>query len=327
VRQPVHQEEEMQIGFNLPISGPMSDPDTVIRMAQEGEALGYDYLTLTDHLLLPNLRVPGYPYSESGEFFGEGPQNRHDQLTAAAFVAAKTSHIRLVLAVMVVPYRPAVLAAKMLATIDVLSGGRLTIGIGAGWLESEFDAVAVTPFFARGAVTDEYIRVFRTLWTEPAPRFAGDWVKVDDVLFEPKPMQKPHPPIWVGGESGPALRRAARLGDAWYPIGSNNRHLLDTLPRYRAGIARLRRFTAETGRDPDKVALAYRIKRYGEAVPAAASDGERRLFSGSAADLVEDFRALRVLGVAAIDIDFERPTVDASIAAMRRFKETVLDRI
>ncbi len=115
----------MQIGFNLPISGPMSAPEIVTRIAREGEAMGYDYLTLTDHILLPNLKVPGYPYSESGEFFTEGPQNRHDQLTAAAYIAAKTSHIRLVLAVMVVPYRPAVLAAKMLATIDVLSGGRL----------------------------------------------------------------------------------------------------------------------------------------------------------------------------------------------------------
>ena len=317
----------MQIGFNLPISGPMSTPEIVTRIAQEGEALGYDYLTLTDHILLPNLKVPGYPYSESGEFFTEGPQNRHDQLTAAAFVAAKTRQIRLVLAVMVVPYRPAVLAAKMLATIDALSGGRLTVGIGAGWLEAEFDVVAVTPFAARGAVTDEYIRAFRTLWTEEDPRLAGNWVEFDDVLFEPKPVQKPHPPIWVGGESGPALRRAARLGDAWYPIGSNNKHLLDTLPRYRADVERLRRFTAEAGRDPAKVALTYRVKRYGEAVPDKASDGERRLFSGSTADIVADFQALRDLGVSAIDIDFERPDPDASLAEMRRFKETVLARL
>ena len=317
----------MQIGFNLPISGPMSESGIVTRIAQEGEAMGYDYLTLTDHILLPNLKVPGYPYSESGEFFTEGPQNRHDQLTAAAYIAAKTSHIRLVLAVMVVPYRPAVLAAKMLATVDVLSDGRLTVGIGAGWLGSEFDAVATTPFAKRGPVTDEYIRAFRTLWTEEAPRLQGDWVKFDEVLFEPKPVQKPHPPIWVGGESGPALRRAARLGNAWYPIGSNNKHLLDSLPRYRAGIARLRKFAADAGRDPASIALTYRIKRYGEAVPGKAPDGERRLFSGSAADIAGDLRALRDLGVTAVDIDFERPDPDASLAEMRRFKETVLARI
>src|SRR5215831_302709 len=141
----------MHIGFNLPISGPLCAPEIVTRIAQEGEALGYDYLTLTDHIVLPNLRVPGYPYSESGEFFSEGPERRYEQLMTAAYIAAKTSRIRLVLAVMVVPHRPAVLA-KMLATIDVLSGGRLVVGIGAGWLEGEFDAVAPTPFAERGAV-------------------------------------------------------------------------------------------------------------------------------------------------------------------------------
>lgn len=317
----------MQIGFNLPISGPLSSPEILIRIAQEGEALGYDYLTLTDHIVLPNLRVPGYPYSESGEFFGEGPEHRHEQLTAAAFIAAQTSTIRLVLAVMVVPHRPAVLAAKMLSTIDVLSGGRLVVGIGAGWLQAEFAAVVTTPFAERGRVTDEYIKAFRVLWTKEVPRFDGSWVKFDGILFEPKPVQKPYPPIWVGGESGPSLRRAARLGEAWYPIGSNNRHLLDTLPRYRAGIERLRRQTAEAGRDPASVALAYRVKRYGEALPERASDGERRLFSGTTADLVADFRALRALGVSAVDIDFERPDPEASLAEMRRFQEQVISRL
>src|SRR5215475_12701686 len=161
----------MQIGFNLPISGPLLAPEIVTRIAQEGEALGYDYLTLTDHIVLPNLRVPGYPYSESGEFFSEGPERRHEQLTTAAFITAKTSRIRLVLAVMVVPHRPAVLAAKMLATIDVLSGGRLVVGIGAGWLRAEFDAVVGPPFAARGQVTDEYLSAFRNLWAQEVPRF------------------------------------------------------------------------------------------------------------------------------------------------------------
>jgi probable F420-dependent oxidoreductase len=317
----------MQIGFNLPINGPLSSPQIVTRIAQQGESLGYDYLTLTDHIVLPNRRVPGYPYSESGEFFGEGPEHRHEQLATAAFIAAKTSRIRLVLAVMVVPHRPAVLAAKMLSTIDVLSGGRLVVGIGAGWLQAEFDAVVSTPFAERGRVTDEYLRAFRTLWTEDAPRLDESWVKFDGIFFEPKPLQRPHPPIWVGGESGPSLRRAARLGDAWYPIGSNNKHLLDTLPRYRAGVDRLRKLTGEAGRDPAGVALAYRVKRYGKAVPEKASDGERRLFSGSTTDIVADLKALRTLGVSAIDIDFENPDAEASITEMRRFQEQVISRL
>jgi probable F420-dependent oxidoreductase len=317
----------MQIGFNLPISGPVASPEAVARIAQHGEALGYDYLTLTDHIVLPNTRVPGYPYSESGEFFGEGPERRHEQLTTAAFIAAKTSRIRLVLAVMVVPYRPAVLAAKMLSTIDVLSGGRLVVGIGAGWLQAEFDAVVTPPFAERGRVTDEYLSAMRNLWTEGAPRLDGSWAKFDGISFEPKPVQKPHPPIWVGGESGPSLRRAVRLGDAWYPIGSNNRHLLDTLPRYRAGVDRLRRLTVEAGRDPASVALAYRVKRYGEAVPLKASDGERRLFSGSTADIADDLKALRAMGVCAVDIDVERPDVETSIAEMRSFQEQIVSRL
>ncbi|MBV8590748.1 MAG: TIGR03619 family F420-dependent LLM class oxidoreductase [Acetobacteraceae bacterium] len=317
----------MQIGFNLPISGPLSSPETLVRIAQHGEALGYDYLTLTDHIVLPNLRVPGYPYSESGEFFGEGPEHRHEQLTAAAFIAAKTSRIGLVLAVIVVPHRPAVLAAKMLSTIDVLSGGRLVVGIGAGWLQAEFDALAAPPFAERGRITDEYVAAFRSLWTEAEPRFDGGWVKFGGIRFEPKPAQKPHPPIWVGGESGPSLRRAARLGDAWYPIGSNNKHPLDSLARYRAGIDRLRRLTAEAGRDPASVALAYRVKRYGETVPDRAGDGERRLFSGKTAEIVDDFRALRELGVSAVDIDFEDPHAEESVGEMRRFQELVISRL
>jgi probable F420-dependent oxidoreductase len=259
----------MQIGFNLPTSGPLSSPESMTRIAQQGEALGYDYLTLTDHVVLPNLRVPGYPYSETGEFFGEGPERRHEQLTAAAFIAAKTTRVRLVLAVMVVPHRPAVLAAKMLSTIDVLSGGRLVVGIGAGWLQAEFDAVVGPPFAARGRVTDEYLSAFRTLWTAEVPHFEGNWVKYDGIYFEPKPVQKPHPPIWVGGESGPSLRRAARFGDAWYPIGSNcqaaSRHAAAVSCRDRPAAPVDRRSRTRAGaRRPHLPRQAVRRSRTGK---------------------------------------------------------------
>jgi len=286
--------------------------------------MGYDYLTLTDHVVLPDMSVPGYPYSESGEFMSNAPTERHELLTATAFIAAKTSRIRLVLAVLVVPHRPAVLAAKMLSTIDVLSEGRLVVGIGAGWLKAEFDAVVTTPFSERGAVTDEYLQAFRALWTQEHARFDGRYTKFADLVFLPRPKQ--HPPIWVGGESGPSLRRAARFGDAWYPIGSNNKHLLDTLPRLAAGIARLRKLTAEAGRDPSAVSVVYRVKRYGEVVPPLATDGQRRLFSGSDADIIGDLRALRDLGVTAIDVEVEGPDEAATIANMRRFKETIFAR-
>ncbi|MBV8168997.1 MAG: LLM class F420-dependent oxidoreductase, partial [Alphaproteobacteria bacterium] len=291
------------------------------------DELGFDFLTLTDHVVLPDHAQPGYPYSVSGNFYEGAPARRHEQLTAAGFIAAKTSRIRLVTAILVVPHRPAVLAAKQLATIDVLSGGRLTVGVGAGWLKAEFDAVVTTPFAERGAVTDEYIEAFRALWTQKHPKLDGTYTKIDGISFEPKPVQKPHPPIWVGGESAPSMRRAAKFGDAWYPIGSNQKSPLDTLARYRAGIARVRQLAAEAGRDPAGLALAYRVKRYGTAVPPTGSDGSRSLFSGSDAQLVDDFKALRDLGVSIIDIDFERPEEAASVEAMRRFRGEILSRL
>ena len=317
----------MQIGFNLPNTGPLSAPEVMTEIAQEGERLDFDYLTITDHVVLPNLAVPGYPYSESGEFSSAAPMQRHEQLTMAAYVAAKTSRIRLVLAVLVVPHRQPVLAAKMLSTIDVLSAGRLVVGIGSGWLKAEFDAVVATPFAERGKVTDEYLAVFRELWTQPEPNFAGAYISFKDIVLEPKPVQKPHPPIWVGGESAPSLRRAARLGDAWYPIGTNKDHMYDTLPLYTAGLARLRKLTVEAGRAENAVAPTYRVKLYGAGVKPVGSDGNRRLFSGTDAQLLGDLRALRDLGVQAIDIDFERPSAPELLAEMRRFKQEILGKL
>jgi probable F420-dependent oxidoreductase len=317
----------MQIGFNLPNSGPLSKVAEMTRLAVEGEAMGFDYLTLTDHVVLPDTRVPGYPYSEDGAFYEEAPLERHEQLMGMAWIAAKTARIRLVAAVLVVPHRPAVLAAKMLATLDVLSGGRLVVGVGAGWLKSEFDAMVTTPFPDRGKVTDEYIDAFRVLWTEARPKFAGKYVKFDGIALEPKPVQKPVP-IWVGGEGMNAIRRAARVAEAWYPIGSNNAHLLDTLPRLEAGIARLRQATAEAGRDPASMGVSFRVKRYGAAVPPKANNGECRLFSGSEADLIADFRALKKAGVSAIDIDFGgRSTADDILTEMKRFRAAVIEKI
>jgi probable F420-dependent oxidoreductase len=245
-------------------------------------------------------------------------------LIEVAFLAAKTTRLRLITSVMVVPHRPAVLTAKMLATIDVLSGGRLTLGIGAGWLKEEFEAIEAPDFAARGKVTDEYIKAFLELWTNDKPRFAGEHVRFDNILFEPKPVQKPHPPIWVGGESGPALRRTAKLGDAWYPIGTNPAFPLDSLARFKASVARLRKMTADAGRRPDAVELALRCTAYGESVPAKAGDGERRLFAGKPAEIAADIKALRDMGVGHLDIGFGGTTVEAMLGEMQKFRKDVL---
>jgi probable F420-dependent oxidoreductase len=317
----------MQIGFNLPVAGPLATPATMARLAVEGEAIGYDYACVSDHVIEPVDIHSRYPYTDSGEFPPASRGERHEQLTAVTYLAAKTSKLKFLTSVMVVPHRPAVLTAKMLSTMDVLSGGRLIVGIGAGWLKEEFEALGAPPFDARGTVTDEYMLACRELWTKDAPRFDGRFVKFANVVFAPKPVQKPCPPIWVGGESGPALRRAARLGDGWYPIGTNPQHPLNTLGRYRAAVERLRKLTQDAGRKPESVALTYRVQRFGTQVPAKADNGERTLFAGSNAEIIEDVRTLRGLGVAALDFNFAAPTADAALAAMRQFHGEVLAKV
>src|SRR5712691_7170749 len=178
----------MQFGFGAPVSGPLSGPRDLARIVSGGEALGYDYCTISDHVVIPRDMEAKYPYSDTGEFPGRAGGDRHEQLTAVAFIAGTTTRLRLVTSVTVVPHRPAVLLAKMLATIDVLSKGRLTFGIGAGWMKEEFEALGLPPFPERGAVTDEYLDACRELWTNSDPRFEGRYVKFADILFEPKPV-------------------------------------------------------------------------------------------------------------------------------------------
>ena len=317
----------MQFGFNLPNSGRLAAPAIMAKIAREGEALGYDYLTVTDHVVLPDMAEPGYPYSESGAFYSTDSGYRHEMLTLAAWLAATTARIRLVLAVLVVPHRPAVLAAKQLATVDVLSGGRLTVGIGAGWLKAEFDAVVTTPFAERGAVTDEYVAAFRTLWTEKKPVIDGKYVHYDGLLLEPKPVQQPHPPIWVGGESGPSLRRAAKLGDAWYPIGTNNAHPARqpaalprrhraAAPRDRGGRPAARRGGADLpGQAVWRRAAAARLRRRAPAVLRQRQRHHRR--HPRAARPRRQRHRLR----------FRAPDADEVIADMRGFKERILARV
>ncbi|MGD9879754.1 MAG: LLM class F420-dependent oxidoreductase [Reyranella sp.] len=314
----------MQFGFNAPTAGPLAETGKLTRLLVEGEAMGFDYATFSDHVVIPTDIHAIYPYSSSGEFPAGARAERHEQLIEVAYVAAKTNRLRLVLSVMVVPHRPAVLTAKMLSTIDVLSGGRLVVGIGAGWMKEEFEAIGAPDFAARGKVTDEYLKAFIELWTKEQPKFAGEYVSFDNIVLAPKPVQKPYPPIWVGGESGPALRRTAALGDAWYPIGTNPAFPLDSLARFKAGVAKLRTMTEKAGRKADAVGLALRCTAYGESIPTTAGDGQRRLFSGKNADIAGDIRALKEMGVSHLDVGFAGNTVDAMLTEMQRFKKDVL---
>jgi probable F420-dependent oxidoreductase len=185
-------------------------------VATTAERLGFDFVSANDHVVVPADIDSRYPYSEEGDWAGRNIGECLDVLTTLTFLAGCTDRVRLLSSVMVVPHRPAILAAKIIATADILSEGRMVIGVGAGWMKEEIEALGA-PFEARGKVTDEYIAAFRELWTKARPEMTGEHVAFSNLIFEPKPVAKPHPPIWVGGESPAAMRRAIRLGDAWYP--------------------------------------------------------------------------------------------------------------
>ena len=316
----------MQIGSNAPTSGPLIEPDSLTRIVTEAEALGFDYLTVSDHIMVPRNLDSKYPYTDTGEFPAGTAAAWLEQLTTTAYIAALTKKLRLVMSVMVVPHRPAVLTAKILATIDYLSKGRLTLGIGVGWCREEFEAIAAAPFDDRGHVTDEWMTACKELWSNDDPKFDGKYVKFSDVVFTPKPVQQPIP-IWVGGESAPALRRTVRYADCWYPVGTNPQFPMNTLSRFKAGIARFRGFAERGGRDPASIQLAMRVLNGPSARPRRSIDGEAELFTGGAADYVADLKALAELGVDAIDVRLTTATLDATIDNMRRFRDEVMARL
>jgi probable F420-dependent oxidoreductase len=314
----------MDYGFNLPTRGPLARPECIRAIAERGEALGYAYLAIPDHIVIPRRIGSRYPYTQSGEMPGAAGGDCLEQLTTMAWVAAFTSKARILTSVMVVPHRAAVLTAKALATIDVLSGGRLTVGCGVGWMAEEFAAIGAPPFGERGKVTDEFLRAFRELWTSDDPSFAGAYARFSDIDFAPKPVQDPHPPLWIGGESPPALRRAARFADCWYPIGSNPRHPLNTVDRYAAALDRLRRLAEENGRDPAAIGLAYWANWYVEDTVRRLDDGQRHLFTGNAEEVAEDIRRLRELGLRHLLFNFLRGSLGETLASIERFAGEVL---
>ena len=305
----------MKYGFTLPGRGPLATPETLGRIARRGEELGYDAVFTGDHILVPRNISSPYPYTESGEFPGSPSGESMEQLTLLAFLAGQTGAIRLVTSVIIVPHRNPLVAAKALATLDVLSGGRLVVGVGVGWMREEFEALGLPPFEERGAVTDEYIRAFKELWTSDAPEFDGKYVNFRDISFLPKPVQQPHPPIWVGGESRPALRRTAELADGWYPLGSNPTFPMGTPQQLAAGLERLAAYARRFGRDPAEIDTIYRTHQF-ELLEEAA-DGDRRPFVGNAEQIAADIRQYQALGVGSLVLDFLRQTEDLNLMLER----------
>ncbi|MGB7291377.1 MAG: LLM class F420-dependent oxidoreductase [Thermodesulfobacteriota bacterium] len=195
----------MKFGIALPNFGRYAQKESILDVAESAEDLGFDSLWVSDHIIIP----------ESHEGFGDV---FYDPLATLSFVAAKTRSIQLGTSVIILPYRNPIVLAKMISTLDVLCGGRLTLGVGVGWLEDEFDALGVS-YIDRGPITDECIDVLKNLWSNEEPSYRGRYFNFSNIKFFPKPIQKPHPPLWIGGNGLVALRRAIMLGNGWHPVG------------------------------------------------------------------------------------------------------------
>jgi probable F420-dependent oxidoreductase len=209
-----------------------------------------------------------------------------------------------------------VFTAKILATLDVLSGGRLMLGAGVGWMEEEFQALGVSTYAERGAVANEYLRLFKELWTKDHPQFQGKYCQVSDVGFYPKPIQKPHPPIWIGGHSIPALRRAATLGDGWMPIGLQ---LLEPA-ELETKIAQLRTLTRQAGRPEDAVTISFTAR----VVLTKTSAPGRPLLQGTPEVVAADLRQYQGLGMRNFNINLPAGSLSAKQEAMEQFMHEVV---
>lgn len=316
----------MRFGVNILSRGPMANRAGYKAVAGAAERLGFDFVSANDHVLVPADIDSRYPYSEEGDWAGRNTGACLDVLSTLTFLAGCTERVRLLTSVMVIPHRPAILAAKMIATADVLSEGRMVIGVGAGWMREEIEALGTAPYDERGKVTDEYIAAFRELWTSERPAFDGAYAKFSNILFEPKPVSKPHPPIWIGGESAPAMRRAIQLGDGWYPASSNPINRLDTAPRVAAAMTDFKARCEKAGRDPNSIVLAHVVLWPVNWTAEAAHSGGRRTFTGSSSQMLEDAATLAAAGVQDVNVSFPAPTVQETLERMERFSREVMGK-
>ena len=314
---------DIQFGVQVPHRGPMTDPECIRAIVSEAETLGYGVLIVSDHIVVPKDIDSKYPYSEGGDFPGQAGGECMEQLTLLAYVAAMSRKAKLLTSVMVVPHREPLLAAKSLATTDQLSGGRVIVGCGTGWLREEFEAIGAPHYTKRGEVTDDYIRIFKKVWTDDDAAHDSAYSSFSNITFKPKPIQTPHPPIWIGGESGRAHRRVVELGDGWYPIGANPAHPLDSIERYKASRDRLRARAEQAGRDPSTIALGYNAPFHSQ-TEAEARDGGRLIMTGAAKDRAADISALKALGVTTVVVNVLAADLPSTLAAMREFQEEVV---
>jgi probable F420-dependent oxidoreductase len=242
----------VEIGCHLPTQGPLATRDAVMRFCREAEARGIASLWVSDHVVFPRSKSGDYP----GGRFPHAPDTPYlEPVAVLAAAAMVTEKARLGSSVFILGHRHPIVMAKMLTTIDALSNGRLICGVGVGWWEEELTALGA-PFKQRGRHADEILKIFKTLWTSDHPTFAGEFFQFGDLGFQPKPVQKPHPPIWVGGNSPGAFRRVVTYGDGWHATYLQPDQLRESLDQLRAA--------ADAAKRPfDTIELSMRVRNTG----------------------------------------------------------------
>jgi probable F420-dependent oxidoreductase len=284
----------VKLGICIPHYGRAIEVGRLLEVVRHAEARGLDSVWVTDHVIVP--RDAGVIY-------------RHDMLDPLAmlpWLAGVTERIALGTSVVILPYRSPIPVAKLLASVDVLSGGRLIVGVAIGWLEGEFDALGV-PFKERVSRSEEALELWRTLWTQARPELETKRHRLHDVTFSPMPLQKPRPPLYVGGNSEGALRRVARLGDGWHATAT-------TVEAFGQGAETVRRFWKDAGREGEP-ALSLRIPILIDGVHRAAVDMSlirgRHVIGGSAATILEELRGYQALGCQHIALEVSYSTYPA----------------
>lgn len=273
------------LGFGLPVAGDWATPEAMLRVARRAEHLGYTSLWAFQRVLYP----------ADGEL---GPTHRavHDPLMALAHVASHTDRITLGTATVCAPFTPPAVLAKALTSLDVLSAGRLVVGLGSGWVPQEYTAAGV-PFARRGARMEEYLRCLYALWTQEPVEFAGEFYTVPRSYVGPAPVQQPHPPVLLGGVAEPALRRAGRLARGWIV---SSQHDLTRLEEY---VEVVRAGAREAGRDPGAVRVVVRgVVDLVDRDPGA----RRKLLQGTRGQVLDDLTTLRARGATEVFIDLNQ---------------------
>jgi probable F420-dependent oxidoreductase len=237
----------VDFGIIFANTGNATTADGAVALATIAEENGFESLWTVEHVVVPAGYKSPYPYSPTGRMPGPEESPIPDPLIWLTWIAAATKSLRLATGILILPQRQPAVLAKEVATLDVLSGGRVILGIGVGWLEEEFDALGV-PFASRGARTDEYIEALRVLWRDPESTYHGRFVDFDRVKSYPKPAQEGGVPISVGGHTEAAARRAGRLGDEFFPG-------VATPEQLAALTAVMRKAAIDAGRDPDSIGI------------------------------------------------------------------------